>query len=63
MTEMAGMAKAKAAGMAAAVGMAETAASRAGTGGPSDKNKIVEQIVGWSLVVALAMLVTQLGLA
>ncbi|MEU7045362.1 SCO1431 family membrane protein [Streptomyces varsoviensis] len=57
MAEMAGMAKAK------AVGMAETAASRAGTGGPSDKNKIVEQIVGWALVVVLAMLVTQLGLA
>ncbi|MEV0266271.1 SCO1431 family membrane protein [Streptomyces sp. NPDC050617] len=50
--------------------MAEIAASRAGTGtgtststgGPSDKNKIVEQVVGWALVVVLAMLVTQLGL-
>ncbi|MFC9132924.1 SCO1431 family membrane protein [Streptomyces sp. NPDC057099] len=33
------------------------------TGGPKDDGpKIVEQIVGWTLVVVVAMLVTRLGL-
>ncbi|MEZ3181039.1 SCO1431 family membrane protein [Streptomyces pimonensis] len=36
---------------------------RARTGGPrEDGPKIVEHAMGWSLVVVLAMLVTQLGL-
>ena len=36
---------------------------RARTGGPKDDGpKIVEHIAGWTFVVVLAMLVTQLGL-
>ncbi|GEC04687.1 hypothetical protein SSP24_23420 [Streptomyces spinoverrucosus] len=38
-------------------------AARVRTGGPKDDGpKIVEHIMGWTLVVVLAMLVTQLGL-
>ncbi|MBV7695572.1 SCO1431 family membrane protein [Streptomyces sp. TRM70350] len=38
-------------------------AARVRTGGPRDDGpKIVEHIMGWTLVVVLAMLVTQLGL-
>ncbi|GGT20040.1 SCO1431 family membrane protein [Streptomyces chromofuscus] len=38
-------------------------ATRVRTGGPKDDGpKIVEHIMGWTLVVVLAMLVTQLGL-
>ncbi|MFD9110534.1 SCO1431 family membrane protein [Streptomyces bottropensis] len=34
-----------------------------GTGGPrGDGPKIVEHLMGWTLVVVVAMLVTQLGL-
>ncbi|MEU3443672.1 SCO1431 family membrane protein [Streptomyces griseoincarnatus] len=37
--------------------------TRARTGGPrEDGPKIVEHVLGWTLVVVLAMLVTQLGL-
>ncbi|MEU5523279.1 SCO1431 family membrane protein [Streptomyces sp. NPDC093250] len=37
--------------------------TRARTGGPRDDGpKILEHIMGWTLVVVLAMLVTQLGL-
>ncbi|MEU9285190.1 SCO1431 family membrane protein [Streptomyces sp. NPDC048275] len=36
---------------------------RARTGGPKDDGpKILEHIAGWTFVVVLAMLVTQLGL-
>ena len=36
---------------------------RARTGGPKDDGpKIVEHVMGWTLVVVLAMLVAQLGL-
>ncbi|MFE1290810.1 SCO1431 family membrane protein [Streptomyces sp. NPDC058751] len=36
---------------------------RARTGGPGDDGpKILEHVVGWILVVAVAMLVTRLGL-
>ncbi|WP_326584161.1 SCO1431 family membrane protein [Streptomyces sp. NBC_00487] len=36
---------------------------RARTGGPKDDGpKIVEHLMGWTLVVVVAMLVTQLGL-
>jgi hypothetical protein len=36
---------------------------RARTGGPKDDGpKIFEHVLGWTLVVVLAMLVTQLGL-
>ncbi|MFB7500266.1 SCO1431 family membrane protein [Streptomyces sp. NPDC056161] len=39
------------------------ATARTRTGGPRDNGpKIVEHVVGWALVVVLAMLVTQLGL-
>ncbi|MFJ8466183.1 SCO1431 family membrane protein [Streptomyces swartbergensis] len=38
-------------------------APRVRTGGPQDDGpKIVEHVAGWTLVVVLAMLVTQLGL-
>ena len=38
-------------------------AARSRTGGPKDDSpKIVEHVMGWTLVVVVAMLVTQLGL-
>lgn len=38
-------------------------AARVRTGGPKDDGpKIFEHVMGWTLVVVLAMLVTQLGL-
>ncbi|GHH21446.1 SCO1431 family membrane protein [Streptomyces lanatus] len=38
-------------------------AARARTGGPGeDGPKIVEHVLGWTLVVVVAMLITQLGL-
>ncbi len=38
-------------------------AARIDTGGPKDDGpRIVEHIMGWTLVVVVAMLVTQLGL-
>ncbi|MFH8409457.1 SCO1431 family membrane protein [Streptomyces sp. NPDC018019] len=37
-------------------------ASRARTGGPKDDSNLLEHIVGWTLVVVLAMLLTQTGL-
>ncbi|MEV6396632.1 SCO1431 family membrane protein [Streptomyces sp. NPDC051907] len=43
-----------------------TTAGRAGartrTGGPEDGSKVLEHFLGWTLVVVLAMLVTQIGL-
>ena len=42
---------------------ASAARTRSRTGGPKvDGPKIVEHIVGWTLVVVIAMLVTQIGL-
>jgi hypothetical protein len=43
---------------------AAAAAVRTGTGGPSDeeREKLVEQVLGWTLVVLVAVLVTRLGL-
>ncbi|MFE7646719.1 SCO1431 family membrane protein [Streptomyces phaeoluteigriseus] len=42
---------------------AAVTASRARTGGPKDDGpKILEHVMGWILVVVVAMLVTQLGL-
>ncbi|MFF4252942.1 SCO1431 family membrane protein [Streptomyces sp. NPDC001663] len=38
-------------------------AARTRTGGPEDHGpKILEHVMGWALVVVVAMLVTQLGL-
>ncbi|WP_107408622.1 SCO1431 family membrane protein [Streptomyces sp. Ag109_O5-10] len=38
-------------------------AARARTGGPQDDGpKVLEHVMGWALVVVVAMLVTQLGL-
>ncbi|AZS72048.1 MULTISPECIES: SCO1431 family membrane protein [Streptomyces] len=46
--------------------MSTTAATaprtRARTGGPGDDSRLLENILGWTLVVALAMLLTQTGL-
>ncbi|MFE5371444.1 SCO1431 family membrane protein [Streptomyces mirabilis] len=42
---------------------ATAARLRARTGGPKDDGpKILEHVAGWTFVVVLAMLVTQLGL-
>ncbi|WP_369245156.1 SCO1431 family membrane protein [Streptomyces sp. R41] len=42
---------------------ATTTRLRARTGGPKDDGpKILEHVAGWTFVVVLAMLVTQLGL-
>ncbi|MFE7120164.1 SCO1431 family membrane protein [Streptomyces sp. NPDC057654] len=62
MAEMAQIATSRT-GAGTDTGTGTRARTRTGTGGPSDKNKMVEQVVGWALVVVLAMLVTQLGLA
>lgn len=32
------------------------------TGGPDDRSDVLEHILGWTLVVVLAMLITQVGL-
>ncbi|WTN39100.1 SCO1431 family membrane protein [Streptomyces sp. NBC_00631] len=38
-------------------------AAQARTGGPKDNGpKVLEHVMGWTLVVVIAMLVTQLGL-
>ncbi|MER6840733.1 SCO1431 family membrane protein [Streptomyces platensis] len=37
-------------------------ASRARTGGPQDDSRLLEHVLGWTLVVVLAMLLTQTGL-
>ncbi|MFC8350684.1 SCO1431 family membrane protein [Streptomyces sp. NPDC057280] len=42
---------------------ATAARARTRTGGPQDNGpKVFEHIAGWTLVVVIAMLVTQLGL-
>ncbi|GAB1330790.1 MULTISPECIES: SCO1431 family membrane protein [Streptomyces] len=43
---------------------ATAAPPRVRTGGPQDDDgpKILEHVLGWTLVVVIAMLVTQLGL-
>ncbi|MER5443095.1 SCO1431 family membrane protein [Streptomyces sp. NPDC002790] len=47
----------------AAASTPATPAARARTGGPDDNGpKILEHVLGWTFVVVLAMLVTQLGL-
>jgi hypothetical protein len=47
---------------AATAATADRAETRARTGGPEDGSKVLEHILGWTLVVVLAMFVTQLGL-
>ncbi|MFF8311066.1 SCO1431 family membrane protein [Streptomyces lydicus] len=37
-------------------------AARARTGGPKDDSTLLEHLAGWTLVVVLAMLLTQTGL-
>jgi hypothetical protein len=32
------------------------------TGGPDDRSDVLEHVFGWTLVVVLAMLITQVGL-
>ncbi|MFB9576945.1 MULTISPECIES: SCO1431 family membrane protein [Streptomyces] len=39
-----------------------TARRRARTGGPEDRSGLVENLLGWTLVVVIAMFFTQLGL-
>lgn len=48
--------------MTASSATASTTTARARTGGPKDDGpKILEHVLGWTLVVVFAMLVTQLG--
>ncbi|ROQ62951.1 hypothetical protein EDD93_5682 [Streptomyces sp. 840.1] len=35
---------------------------RTRTGGPGDRSGLLENILGWTLVVVIAMFVTQIGL-
>ena len=48
--------------MTATAAETTTRARRARTGGPKDGPKVLEHILGWTLVVVLAMFVTQAGL-
>jgi hypothetical protein len=48
--------------MTSTVATADRVEPRTRTGGPDDGSKVLEHILGWTLVVVLAMLVTQLGL-
>ncbi|MEV7343745.1 SCO1431 family membrane protein [Streptomyces sp. NPDC093544] len=49
--------------MTATSATATATAVRARTGGPKDDGpRILEHVAGWTFVVVLAMLVTQLGL-
>ncbi|MCP3816989.1 SCO1431 family membrane protein [Streptomyces sp. A3M-1-3] len=49
--------------MTATTATATTTATRARTGGPEEEDsKLLEHILGWTLVVVLAMFVTQAGL-
>ncbi|WP_217165581.1 SCO1431 family membrane protein [Streptomyces sp. AC512_CC834] len=49
--------------MTAHTATATGTAARARTGGPKDDGpKILEHVMGWTLVVVIAMLVVQLGL-
>ncbi|NEC04163.1 SCO1431 family membrane protein [Streptomyces sp. SID7909] len=48
--------------MSATAATLTAARRRARTGGPDEGPQLLEHIVGWTLVVVVAMLVTQLGL-
>ncbi|TXS47604.1 SCO1431 family membrane protein [Streptomyces sp. OR43] len=48
--------------MTATSATATHARRRARTGGPDDGSKLLENVLGWTLVVVIAMFVTQLGL-
>jgi hypothetical protein len=48
--------------MTSATTAAEHARTRTRTGGPEDGSKILEHVLGWTLVLVLAMFVTRLGL-
>lgn len=57
------VAKAAIGGMVDVMTTHPATAARARTGGPKeDGPKVLEQVMGWTLVVVVAMLVTQLGL-
>lgn len=56
-------AKAAIGGMVDGMTTHSATAARARTGGPrEDGPKVLEHVMGWALVVVVAMLVTQLGL-
>ncbi|MFF3264869.1 SCO1431 family membrane protein [Streptomyces sp. NPDC002932] len=48
--------------MTATAAATTTAHRRTRTGGPGDRSKLLENLLGWTLVVVIAMFVTQLGL-
>ncbi|MGW3731925.1 SCO1431 family membrane protein [Streptomyces sp. NPDC005148] len=48
--------------MSATTATTVTSRRRARTGGPEDRSKLLENILGWTLVVLVAMFVTQAGL-
>lgn len=57
------VAKAASNGIVDAMTTHSATAARARTGGPRDDGpKVLEHVMGWTLVVVIAMLVTQLGL-
>ncbi|MEV0920114.1 SCO1431 family membrane protein [Streptomyces sp. NPDC049967] len=47
---------------ATAAATTTTARRRTRTGGPGDRAKLLENLLGWTLVVVIAMFVTQIGL-
>ncbi|MBT2394130.1 SCO1431 family membrane protein [Streptomyces sp. ISL-1] len=48
--------------MTSTAATADLAETRTRTGGPDDGPNVLEHILGWTLVVVLAMFVTRLGL-
>ncbi|MFF8847246.1 SCO1431 family membrane protein [Streptomyces sp. NPDC015127] len=48
--------------MTSTAATADRAMLRARTGGPDDESSVLEHVLGWTLVVVIAMLITQLGL-
>lgn len=48
--------------MTATAAATTTTRRRTRTGGPGDHAKLLENVLGWTLVVVIAMFVTQLGL-
>ncbi|WNI33132.1 SCO1431 family membrane protein [Streptomyces sp. ITFR-6] len=47
---------------ATAAATTTTTRRRTRTGGPGDRSKLLENVLGWTLVVVIAMFVTQTGL-
>ncbi|MBT2367664.1 SCO1431 family membrane protein [Streptomyces sp. ISL-10] len=48
--------------MTSTAATADHARIRTRTGGPDDESPVLEHVLGWTLVVVVSMLITQLGL-